>query len=124
LGAVSGLVHMRFGFSVISGLPSYSEAKRAATAAERGFAPGVLAPTEILFRGGDFSSRLGELATLQRELERTPGVAGVIGPALPASAQGSSVGIGAVAPSASPQAQGAIQGLIVSKDGSAARVVV
>ena len=38
---------MELGITYISGLPDDSEAKRAADAAREGFAPGILAPTEV-----------------------------------------------------------------------------
>ena len=47
VAAASGLRSTELGLTFISGLPESSEAKQAADAASEGFAPGVLAPTEV-----------------------------------------------------------------------------
>jgi putative drug exporter of the RND superfamily len=77
--------HIRLGSPLIGELPATATAARAATAASRGFAPGILSPTEILVLGHGLTADSHALARLQHELARQPGVAGVIGPAsLPA----------------------------------------
>ncbi len=73
---------LRLGFGQISDLPQTSAPKRAAQNASQGFAPGILAPTTVLVQGrgvaaGFFHTRL---AHLESEIERRPGVAGVLGP--------------------------------------------
>ena len=79
---------LRLGSPLIRELPARSAAATAEAAAARGFAPGILAPTEILILGPGVSSQSAQLATLQRELSRQHGVAGVLGPAsLPAVAK-------------------------------------
>jgi RND superfamily putative drug exporter len=79
--AANGLRHIGLGVDLLSGLPSSSEPKRAALAAEKGFAPGVLAPTEVILksRSGDPLPPNG-LADLQQRLAGRPGVAGALGP--------------------------------------------
>ncbi len=135
LGAAGlGLTKARLGFPLISGLPASNEVERAAAAAQQGFAPGVLSPTELLLRGSDFDSRIKQLAALQAELERDPGVAGVLGPALPASVRsrsgslgqaGSGVPLpGGVPPGLLTLSPTDARGVLVSRDGSAARLVV
>jgi RND superfamily putative drug exporter len=83
--AANGLRHIGLGVDLMSGLPSSSEAKKASAAAEEGFAPGVLAPTEVILksRSGDPLPPDG-LVQLQQRLAERPGVAGALGPADPA----------------------------------------
>jgi putative drug exporter of the RND superfamily len=75
--AASGLSQTKLAFRLISGLSSGTEESRAADAAGRGFAPGVLAPTVVLVQGG--ASRTA-LVRLEEELGQQQGVAGVLGP--------------------------------------------
>lgn len=76
-----GLTHIRLGFPLIRALPSASEPARAEAAAAKGFAPGVVSPTEILVLGPGVARQRSALVRFQRELASQPGVAGVIGPA-------------------------------------------
>jgi RND superfamily putative drug exporter len=85
--AALGLRDLRLGFPLIRALPATSQPARAETAAARGFAPGILSPTEILVLGTGVSSQLPALDHLQHALARRPGVAGVVGPADLASLQ-------------------------------------
>jgi RND superfamily putative drug exporter len=78
--AATGLSRTELGFGLIGGLPDGSEARQAAVAAGRGFAPGILGPTEIVLEGRGIAQRRGALTSLERLLEGQPGVAGVIGP--------------------------------------------
>ena len=77
----AGLLDARLGFSVVRGLPAHSEAKKAQLLAERGFARGMLAPTEVLLEGPGLADRRGALARLQAEIARVNGIARVVGPA-------------------------------------------
>jgi RND superfamily putative drug exporter len=87
--AATGLGRTELSFRLISGLPGETEERRAAAAAGQGFAPGILAPTVVLVEGEDLAARMEELAALQEELGRQPGVAAVIGPgSLPGEAPG------------------------------------
>lgn len=89
--------------SLIPSLPAHSEARRIATAAAQGFAPGILGPTEVLIEAPAIGGRTQQLAQLQRLLAADPGVAEALGPA---------------------QARGARLGVFVSPDGGAARIVL
>src|SRR5207248_10803780 len=72
---------IRLGVDVISGLPPTSQSQMAAHAATSGFAPGVLAPADVIVQG-----RSGRplprpaLMRLEQELRREPGFAAVVGP--------------------------------------------
>ena len=78
--AATGISHTKLAFRLISGLPSDTQQRRAAEAAGRGFAPGVLAPTVLLVEGGAGGERRAALVKLEETLENEEGVAAVIGP--------------------------------------------
>ena len=79
---------LRLGSPLIRALPASTAAASAEAAAAKGFAAGILSPTEIVILGAGLGRQIPELASLQRELARQPGVAGVVGPAsLPAVAK-------------------------------------
>jgi RND superfamily putative drug exporter len=78
--AATGISHTKLAFRLITGLPSDTEQRRAAEAAGRGFAPGVLAPTILLVEGGASGESRTALVKLEEELEDEEGVAAVIGP--------------------------------------------
>lgn len=78
--AAIGLSQLRLGFPLIRALPRTAQEVRAQAAASRGFAPGILAPAEVLVIGQGVGGRGAALARLQRALARQPGVAGVVGP--------------------------------------------
>jgi putative drug exporter of the RND superfamily len=80
LAAASGLRTTELGVTYISGLPDDSEAKRAADAASEGFAPGILAPTEIDLAAPGIADRRTELARLESLVGEQPGVAATVGP--------------------------------------------
>jgi putative drug exporter of the RND superfamily len=69
---------MRLGFTSVRGLPADAQERRAADAVGQAFAPGMLAPTEVLVQG---ASDDAALARLQAAIGRQPGVAAVAGPA-------------------------------------------
>ena len=71
---------IRMGVDVISGLPQNSEPQRAARAAEAGFAPGALAPLEVIVQSRTGALPAGGLARLEGALRRRPGFAGAVGP--------------------------------------------
>ena len=62
------------------GLPADAQERRAAEAVSRAFAPGMLAPTEVLAEGVGSDDGLA-LIRLQAAIRRQPGVAAVAGPA-------------------------------------------
>lgn len=80
----TGAERLRLGVSFVAALPADSEPHTAARAAASGFAPGIVAPTELLLQGRDIGSDREKLTRLGRELEQQQGVAGVLSPgALP-----------------------------------------
>lgn len=90
------------GYTLIQGLPADDPARRAADAAGKGFAPGIVAPTELILERGGIAAEQRQLARLQALLARQPGVAGVVGAAQ------------------LPRVERA-RGLVLSHDGGAAR---
>lgn len=79
--AAVGLRQIKLGFPLIQALPADSQPVQAADAAAKGFAPGILAPTEVLVIGRGVGGQRPALDRLQRALAHRPGVAGVVGPA-------------------------------------------
>ena len=78
--AASGLAGgLPLGLQLVSGLPSDNPVAVSARAAGKGFAPGVVAPTELLLQSSGIQNRRASLDRLQTALERQPHVAGVIG---------------------------------------------
>ena len=98
------LLHLQLGVSFVTALPSQTEVRRAATAAQDGFAPGILSPTVVLVEGHDITDQRDDLATLGDLLKNQPGVAGVVGPG------------------DQPLRQSA--GVLLARDGGAARYLV
>ncbi len=94
----------QLGLSFISALPADNEVRRAATAADEGFAAGALSPTEIDLEQPGIAARRAELGKLERLIRGEPGVAAVTGPR---------------EQPAPPAPQ-----LLVTSDGSAARLAV
>jgi putative drug exporter of the RND superfamily len=95
---------LRLEVSFVAALPPDSEPADAARAASAGFAPGVIAPCEVLLQGSKVGSDREKLSSLARELDQQPGVAGVLSPsALPAEA---------------------VQGALVTPTGDAARLLL
>jgi putative drug exporter of the RND superfamily len=80
--AGSGLSNgLPLGLQLVQGLPSHDPVAVAARAAGKGFAPGVVAPTELVLRGSGIQHQRGPLRRLEAALERQPHVAGVVGAA-------------------------------------------
>jgi RND superfamily putative drug exporter len=67
------------GLELVKGLPASNPVAVAARAAGKGFAPGVVAPTELLLREPGIQHRRPALDRLEAALERQPHVAGVVG---------------------------------------------
>jgi putative drug exporter of the RND superfamily len=78
--AASGLRDLNLGFTLIRGLPEDSEPRQAYEALEQGFAPGVVAPTEIVLEQQGLAGRRAALIRLQALIAQEKGVAGVLGP--------------------------------------------
>jgi RND superfamily putative drug exporter len=78
--AASGLRNgLPLGLQLVQGLPSNNPVAVSARAAGKGFAPGVVAPTELLLRGPGIQNDHVALARLETALRRQPHVAGVLG---------------------------------------------
>ncbi|HVI37495.1 MAG TPA: MMPL family transporter, partial [Gaiellales bacterium] len=95
---------LNLGVDVITGLPSDSSPQLAARAAQAGFAPGVLAPLEVIVQDRRAALPAAGLARLEQELRRQPGFAGAVGP--------------------SEQVSGTSVQLFLTRDGRAARYVL
>jgi putative drug exporter of the RND superfamily len=102
--AASRVVDIRLGVTAVSGLPAGAEERTAATAAAKGFQPGMLAPTQVIVTRPGVTSDTAQLAALGSELGRQPGIASVVGPA------------------DAPFEHG--RGLLTSRSGNAARFLV
>ncbi len=90
LGA-SGLLHIRLGLTIIRGLPGGSAPHHAADQAARGFAAGIVAPTELIVRQPHIRAQPEALLELGRRIEQVPGVAVAFGAGLPPLLPGTSV---------------------------------
>jgi putative drug exporter of the RND superfamily len=97
------------GSPLINELPSSSAAVRASAAASAGFAPGILAPTEVLVIGPGVGSQLAVDRRLEDALRRQPGVASVVGPAV---INGAGTGSASTGSSSNP---------MIAKNGTAVR---
>ena len=85
--AASNARELGLGSPLIGEMPPSSDVARAGAAAAAGFAPGILAPTEVLVIGPGAGSQTAAASRLESELRRQPGMATVIGPSVvPASA--------------------------------------
>jgi putative drug exporter of the RND superfamily len=102
--ACRGLLETNLGITQIQGLPHDSQQKQAQAAAASGFAPGILSPTVLLLEDVDARRDRRALTALQRALGGEPGIAAAIGPASAAARE--------------------IPGLVVAKDGRAARYLL
>ena len=135
------------GFNVVTDLPPDSEVARGATDAAEAFAAGILSPTLLVVDGSGLDDEEAGLVRLTREIERIPGVAGVLGPgslragleraglgdavtrledelATPADAEPATGRAGAGPRSASDVLAGVSRGVLVTRDGHHARLVV
>jgi putative drug exporter of the RND superfamily len=68
------------GLSLIRGLPAGNEVRQADEAAARGFAPGIVSPTEVDLVAPGVAERRAQLARLEELVRREPGIAAVVGP--------------------------------------------
>ena len=74
------LSSLNLGLAFVQSLPRSDEVAAAARAAQEGFAPGILSPTEILLQGDGLADDRDALARLGRLLQDQPGVAAVLSP--------------------------------------------
>jgi RND superfamily putative drug exporter len=78
--AASGLRGgLPLGLQLVQGLPSSNPVAVSARAAGQGFAPGVIAPTELLLQEPGIEHRRAALDRLEAALKRQPHIAGVVG---------------------------------------------
>jgi putative drug exporter of the RND superfamily len=81
LAAATGIRELTLGDPVMRGLPTSTSARRGYDAASRAFTPGILGPTMFVVSQPGIVDRRPQLATLQGELAKFPGVSAVLGPA-------------------------------------------
>jgi putative drug exporter of the RND superfamily len=79
--AASDARALGLGSPLIGEMPASSGVVRAADAAAAGFAPGILAPAEVLVIAPGAGAQTAAVNRLEDELRRQPGVASVTGPA-------------------------------------------
>jgi RND superfamily putative drug exporter len=106
--AASAAGRLGLGSPLIGEMPPSSAAAQASAAASTGFAPGILAPTEVLVIGSGVGSQAAADRRLEDSLRKQPGVASVVGP---------SALTGAVVPAS-------VSNPMVAKDGSAIRFAI
>jgi putative drug exporter of the RND superfamily len=113
LGVAAIATGLRLGAPLVTALPATAQPARAEAAAAKGFAAGIVAPTEILVLGTGVTRQSADLDRLQAKLARQPGTAGVVGPATMTRLIASAT---AVAPAAAR-----IPNPMLAKSGNAAR---
>ncbi|MCG6568526.1 MMPL family transporter [Tessaracoccus sp. ZS01] len=78
--------NLDLGLGFVQSLPETTSAQQAADAAGKGFAPGIVSPTEIVVESPGVGEKPDEVTQFGEALKAQPGVAGVIGPGdLPAA---------------------------------------
>jgi len=102
--ATTALTNLSLGAKFTASLPADNPVVRASSAAAQAYAPGITSPTTLLLEAPGVGRDLGALVRLQQQIEKQQGVAAVIGPAQ--------------IPSGTPT------GVMVSRDGDAARMLV
>jgi RND superfamily putative drug exporter len=80
--AASGLAMTRLALAPIRGLDADAGPGRAYHQAARGFAPGIVAPTEVILEAPGIAGRTRALRDVRARLAKQPGVAGVVGPGM------------------------------------------
>jgi RND superfamily putative drug exporter len=78
--AATNMRSTELGLSLVRALPASNEVRRADDAASRGFAPGIVSPTEVDLVAPGIARRRAQLARLQDLVAREDGVAAVVGP--------------------------------------------
>jgi RND superfamily putative drug exporter len=103
--AASGLRKLELGNPIISGLPTSTDARAGYDVARDALGPGVVGPTMLMLEEPGIGERQQQLAALQLALGERDGVAEVVGPVVETA-------------SSHPY------GVLISKDGNAARYVL
>ncbi len=104
LAGASGLKRVAVGMPLIEDMPTSSSSYQASIAAEKGFAPGAISPTEVLVQAPGITNDQQKLAKLESLISQQPGVAAIVGPR--------------------EQPTGRTFGLVLSNSGDAARYIV
>jgi RND superfamily putative drug exporter len=105
LGIVAaGARKVDLGISFVSSLSRSTEVRQGADAAARGFAPGVLSPTDVILEQRGLGAHRAQLARLQRLIAAEPGINAALGPGAPLP--------------------DSVRRFVLSRDGAAARFVV
>jgi putative drug exporter of the RND superfamily len=105
VAAASGLRKLEIGNPIISGLPESTDVRQGYEVAAETLGPGVVSPTMLVLDEAGIGGRDRELAALQVALGEQDGVAGVAGPLMEPGG-------------------GRPYGVLVAKDGDAARYVL
>lgn len=105
LAGASGLRKLELGNPIITGLPHSTDARQGYDVAGDNLGRGVVGPTMLMLEEPGIGGRQQQLTELQVALEQQDGVSGVVGPTIEAA-------------SSRPY------GVLVSKDGNAARYVL
>ncbi len=127
LGVGARVTGLQLGAPLVTALPATAQPARAQTAAARGFAVGVLSPTELLLLGTGVTKERAALGRLENSLAKQPGVAGVVGPATmpPVLSKVAGLAGGAAAAGAAPEpaatAAAALPNPMLARSGNAAR---
>ena len=74
------LTNLRLGLSFVQSLPEDEPVAVAAAAAQKGFAAGILSPTELILEADGVGTQEDALSRLGNAIARQPGIAGVLGP--------------------------------------------
>jgi RND superfamily putative drug exporter len=111
---------LRLGAPLVAALPGNTQQARAQAAAARGFAVGILSPTEIVLLAPGIGHDSAALGRLQALLAKEPGVAGVVGPATVPAAE-AKAGVPAAALPNPKLANPMLANPMLAKSGNAAR---
>ena len=76
----TGIARLDVGDPMLRGLPKSDDVREGYETASRDFAPGIVSPVMVLVEGDDLTRDDAQLAQLEDELSRAPGVVAAIGP--------------------------------------------
>ncbi len=78
--AASGVKRVAVGMPLFEDMPNSATSHQAAVAAEEGFVPGIISPTELLIQQPGVTNDRAALSRLEALIQQQPGVAGIVGP--------------------------------------------